>query len=113
LSEKMAAAGDAGGSGSTTNRIRHFAKINVQSSFFIAGACTECHKIPSEDVNIKACSNCRLVWYCGKECQKKNWTWHKVLCKATRSEAEEYGGPGSYYLETTWEVAVSQGINYV
>ncbi|CAL4063517.1 unnamed protein product, partial [Meganyctiphanes norvegica] len=109
LTEKMAAAG---GSGMETNRIREFMKVG-QKSFFMAGACTECHKIPSEDDSIKTCSNCRLVWYCGKECQKNNWTYHKELCKATKSVAEDLGGPGTYLLETARDAVGRQDMHFV
>lgn len=27
------------------------------------------------------CSNCKQVWYCGRECQKSDWKTHKKNCK--------------------------------
>lgn len=27
------------------------------------------------------CSRCRTEFYCGKECQKKNWKSHKIICQ--------------------------------
>ncbi len=34
----------------------------------------------------RACSGCKLTAYCGKDCQKKHWPLHKVVCRA-RSQA--------------------------
>ncbi len=28
----------------------------------------------------KRCSRCRNEWYCGRECQVKDWTNHKPVC---------------------------------
>ncbi|KAF4311294.1 hypothetical protein GTA08_BOTSDO13075 [Botryosphaeria dothidea] len=44
----------------------------------------QCHK-----VGTKACSNCYLVLYCSKECQKSHWKQHKTDCK-------------SELMKTTW-----------
>ncbi|CAL4138901.1 unnamed protein product, partial [Meganyctiphanes norvegica] len=79
----------AGCSGVETNRLVQFLKLDrcQLKEWFVAGACIECHTIPSEDVSMKTCSNCCLVWYCGKECQKNNWKYHKDFCKATSSAA--------------------------
>jgi hypothetical protein len=30
---------------------------------------------------LKKCSQCRLVYYCGLDCQKKAWRLHKYVCK--------------------------------
>ena len=35
---------------------------------------------------IKRCTGCYMVWYCGQECQTKGWEDHKVECKKTRKE---------------------------
>ena len=39
------------------------------------GVCNEC----GEDCN-EVCSRCQFVYYCSKECQKKQWLHHKVIC---------------------------------
>ncbi|CAA2994865.1 histone-lysine N-methyltransferase ASHR1 isoform X1 [Olea europaea subsp. europaea] len=32
--------------------------------------------------NLKKCSGCHVVWYCGGTCQKLDWKLHSVECKA-------------------------------
>lgn len=32
--------------------------------------------------NLKKCSACQVVWYCGSTCQKSDWKLHRVECKA-------------------------------
>jgi hypothetical protein len=39
--------------------------------------CEYCHKFSA---HLKKCSRCHSVLYCSKECQKKHWKDHKVLC---------------------------------
>ena len=34
----------------------------------------------------KHCSRCRLIYYCGVECQKKDWPLHKLKCKPREPE---------------------------
>lgn len=41
--------------------------------------CDECKKI---SLTLKQCINCKTVWYCDKECQKKAWPNHKEVCKS-------------------------------
>ncbi|CAG8802443.1 32719_t:CDS:1, partial [Racocetra persica] len=34
------------------------------------------------NIGNKLCSNCRVIFYCSKECQKMHWKVHKNICKA-------------------------------
>lgn len=50
------------------------------------------------------CVGCGSGWYCSKECQKKAWSLHKILCKSVkefqdRPEAEE---PGEKYTRAIY-----------
>lgn len=38
--------------------------------------CDACHKPDS----VKRCGNCKQVFYCSVECQKKSWPDHKITC---------------------------------
>jgi len=37
---------------------------------------------------IKRCGVCKLVRYCGKECQSNDWKDHKTRCKAPNPKAK-------------------------
>jgi hypothetical protein len=41
-------------------------------------ACGHCGKVQSENM---ACSKCKAVYYCSKECQRADWKEHKIKCK--------------------------------
>jgi hypothetical protein len=48
-------------------------------------------KLPSEE-DLRYCSMCRVVQYCSRECQKRDWPTHKKLCKtlaASRKDKEK------------------------
>lgn len=38
--------------------------------------CLECGTTPA----LKKCSNCKIAWFCSKECQTKGWKKHKKYC---------------------------------
>ncbi len=45
-------------------------------------SCCVCKKV-IETYQIKRCSNCKMAYYCSKECQKKDWKEHKKFCNYT------------------------------
>ena len=37
----------------------------------------------------KACTGCKVVYYCSRECQVAHWKVHKTLCKQLQGQSEE------------------------
>ncbi|KAF5340504.1 hypothetical protein D9758_014547 [Tetrapyrgos nigripes] len=48
--------------------------------------CSFCEKV-SKDKDLQKCSRCKLVFYCGKECQRMAWPSHKFFCKSVTQTA--------------------------
>ena len=44
--------------------------------------CSSCNMAETK----KICSRCKAVYYCNKECQSKDWSNHKLLCKPVKKE---------------------------
>jgi hypothetical protein len=40
--------------------------------------CEVCHRLVKK---LKHCERCNSTYYCGRECQKKDWNRHKKMCK--------------------------------
>ena len=51
--------------------------------------CANCGKTGSDTVKLKDCTACRLVKYCGVDCQKAHRKQHKKACKQRAAELEE------------------------
>jgi len=49
-------------------------------------ACANCGKCASDTVKLKGCTACRLVKYCGVDCQKGHRKQHKKACKQRAAE---------------------------
>ncbi|TFY78318.1 hypothetical protein EWM64_g5700 [Hericium alpestre] len=50
-------------------------------SSVLANVCSQCREPGGPDKPLKACASCKAVYYCGKECQKKQWKAHKPFCR--------------------------------
>ena len=49
--------------------------------------CGHCEKLKiksnkNEKVKRHKCSNCQRVYYCNKSCQKRHWSFHKLVCRS-------------------------------
>jgi hypothetical protein len=56
---------------------------------------TACVKLKGLSENLaasKGCVGCKVVRYCGRECQVAHWKSHKGLCKRLQEEQEEQEG---------------------
>ena len=52
-------------------------------------ACAHCGKHGSDTVKLKNCNACRLVKYCGVDCQKAHRKQHKRACKQRAAELKD------------------------
>ena len=83
--------------------------INPQT---VSDNCANCGKTrnEAEGVNIKKCSSCFLVKYCGRECQRMHWSQHKPACKKRAAELhdETLFGEGLTYFEEDCPICMVQ-----
>ena len=54
-----------------------------------AEACANCGAVSSDTVKLKNCNACRLVKYCGVDCQKAHRKQHKKACKQRAAELQD------------------------
>ena len=33
-----------------------------------------------EEIGLLRCIRCKMVWYCGRDCQEEDWPYHKPNC---------------------------------
>ena len=52
-------------------------------------ACANCGKLGSDIVKLKNCNACRLVKYCGVDCQRAHRKQHKKACKERAAELKD------------------------
>lgn len=51
-------------------------------------ACVFCKK--KKDISsLQACSRCRFIYYCGTDCQKRDWKSHKKTCIPTQTAEKD------------------------
>ncbi|KAH7467403.1 hypothetical protein PRIC2_011132 [Phytophthora ramorum] len=67
------------------------AKLAVQrkpsaASSSIPKLCGACRKTIG---SLKRCGSCQLIWYCGENCQRAHWKYHKDVCRSTLSAEEK------------------------
>lgn len=63
------------------------------SPISIKNQCRFCDRIPTidEDETLMRCNGCKAVRYCNRECQSKDWEFHKKGCKLIRSDPKCLG----------------------
>mmetsp|Transcript_14794 Transcript_14794/g.58031 ORF Transcript_14794/g.58031 Transcript_14794/m.58031 type:complete len:176 (+) Transcript_14794:68-595(+) len=54
--------------------------LAINGHFSISRANSYCSGCLKETSNVKACSACRMVSYCARDCQKRSWRKHKSKC---------------------------------
>ena len=71
-------------------------------------SCANCTKTEQSVNMFPRCSECKLVRYCSRQCQRKHWEKHKVLCNSIKEfklnsqpPAQEFGDYGMYVSHLT------------
>ena len=55
----------------------------------------ECSLCKRKSDNMKKCAQCGEARYCGKECQRKHWKYHKAICKPSPKSSAPGSVPAS------------------
>ena len=65
---------------------------------FYSGLCYNC-SVPRTNRPLQRCGGCQLVAYCCRECQKDDWSEHKIVCK----EFPAIKGKNVLYTKGSWK----------
>ena len=71
-----------------------------------------CDDLPPGYVKLYYCSKCHDYLFCSKECQKKNWKWHKTMCPRTVKEREDLHKVGEQTIEERKVAAFKSGYKH-
>ena len=70
------------------------ANVDLRSNLsFGVGDPNTCAACKKTGTKLRHCGACKIVWYCGPECQRANWNVHKLECK--RISGPHVGGERS------------------
>ena len=60
-------------------------------SFRPESTCAICRKTGDQlkDADLKRCSYCKVVYYCGRNCQRRNFNDHSLICKRIKNHDEK------------------------
>ncbi|KAI0071245.1 hypothetical protein K474DRAFT_641868 [Panus rudis PR-1116 ss-1] len=53
-----------------------------------------------DDITMRRCSNCQLIYYCSPICQRKDWARHKAVCEAKGHREQEL--PPQTFFHKFW-----------
>ena len=58
-----------------------FANPEILGEELVRGDCICCANCAVKKIHLNRCARCKSVFYCSRECQKKNWRSHKKVCR--------------------------------
>lgn len=75
-------------------------------------SCSGCRRRATLDEDFKCCSNCKVSYYCSKDCQVKDWKSHKPKCQqnvAAKKQASQNYQKRVHRLLQEWIRQVKNG----
>ncbi len=57
----------------------------------VPNVCASCGKT---GLKLRHCEVCKIIWYCGKECQRADWSSHKIECNYLAGTQRDASGSG-------------------
>ncbi|KAI9016842.1 hypothetical protein DFJ74DRAFT_678611 [Hyaloraphidium curvatum] len=73
-------------------RVKHWSKARAARRDLpgpgIGVVCASCHLVAPEKNSFQRCSRCKMVEYCSKDCQRKDWSNHRRICRPAAQAAE-------------------------
>ena len=89
--ERLSLAGAATNAGAGTGSGKGVGSPAMAASAACPTTCSFCGKgAKKKGAELKRCSRCKRVWYCGAECQNAGWKGHKKTCMAPLSVQDFY-----------------------
>jgi len=79
--------------------------MQASPSLALVRRCAGCGAVKTQS-ELKLCSKCKIVRYCGLECQRSHWREHKEAC--TQNEAVVVNNPGLLEIAEKLATALKQ-----
>lgn len=55
--------------------------------------CAHCRRSKGDGVALLVCARCKDTHYCGRDCQRSHWPWHRADCYGTQNVREHTTAP--------------------
>ena len=77
-------------------------KVTKTAESAAPAAKAKCANCGKEGAKMNACSVCKKVGYCSRDCQKQDWQFHKRVCKKPEPKKQPKG-PKKQHASKGWD----------